>query len=197
MPRSVMSGLVDRRIRMGSWQLDPYHTQIGFSAKHLGMMTVRGHFTDVTATGDIQPDNPEASRVEVTIQMASITTNHPQRDNDLRSSNFLEVDAHPTATFTSTAVKQTGTDEFSVTGDLTIKGVTKPVTISLTRLGEFNDPAMGHRIGYSGSTTINRKDYGMSFNPVLDGRFVVSDEITISLEGELVEQPEQASAQAS
>jgi len=182
---------------MGSWQLDPYHTQIGFSAKHLGMMTVRGHFTDVTATGDIHPDNPEASRVDVTIQMASITTNHPQRDNDLRSSNFLEVDAHPTATFTSTAVKQTGTDEFSVTGDLTIKGVTKPVTISLTRLGEFNDPAMGHRIGYSGSTTINRKDYGMSFNPVLDGRFVVSDEITISLEGELVEQPEQASAQAS
>jgi len=86
---------------MGSWQLDPYHTQIGFSAKHLGMMTVRGHFTDVTATGDIHPDNPEASRVDVTIQMASITTNHPQRDNDLRSSNFLEVDAHPTATFTS------------------------------------------------------------------------------------------------
>jgi polyisoprenoid-binding protein YceI len=153
--------------------------------------------TDVTATGDIQPDNPEASRVDVTIQMASITTNHQQRDNDLRSSNFLEVDAYPTATFTSTAVKQTGTDDFSVTGDLAIKGVTKPVTISLTRLGEFNDPAMGHRIDYSGSTAINRKDFGMSFNPVLDGRFVVSDGITISLEGELVEQPEEASAQAS
>jgi polyisoprenoid-binding protein YceI len=180
---------------MGNWRLDPYHTQIGFSAKHLGMMTVRGHFTDVAATADIDPDNPERSSVAVTIQMTSITTNHAQRDNDLRSSNFLEVDAHPTATFTSAAIKQTGTDEFSVTGDLTIKGVTKPLTIALIRLGEFNDPAMGHRIGYSGSTKINRKDFGMSFNPMLDGKFVVSDEVTISLEGELVEQAQETGAQ--
>ena len=82
-----------------------------------------------------------------------------------------------------------------MTGDLTIKGVTKPVTLQLTRLGEFNDPAMGHRIGYSGRAKIRRKDFGMSFNPILDGKFVVSDEIDISLEGELVEQPQQDSAQ--
>ena len=176
-------------------RLDPYHTQIEFSAKHLGMMTVRGHFTDVSSTGDINLDDLGQSGVEVTIQVASIQTHHEARDNDLRSSNFLEAETYPTATFKSTAIKQTGTDEFSVTGDLTIKGVTKPVTLAVTRLGEFNDPAMGHRIGYSSSTKIKRKDFGMSFNPVLDGRFVVSDEITIALEGELVEQANVETAQ--
>jgi polyisoprenoid-binding protein YceI len=182
---------------MSKWQLDPYHTQIEFSAKHLGMMTVRGHFTQVTSTADIDADNPESASVEVTIQMASVKTNHEVRDNDLRSSNFLEVDKYPTATFRSTSVKQTGIDEFSVTGDLTVKDVTKPVTVNLTRLGEFNDPAsFGHRIGYAGHTKINRKDFGMNFNPILDGKFVVSDEITISLEGELVEQVQPAPAEA-
>ena len=181
---------------MARWQLDPYHTQIEFSAKHLGMMTVRGHFTDVSSTGDINLDDLGQSGVEVTIQVASIQTHHEARDNDLRSSNFLEAETYPTATFKSTAIKQTGTDEFSVTGDLTIKGVTKSVTVAVTRLGEFNDPAMGHRIGYSGSTKIRRKDFGMSFNPVLDGRFVVSDEITIGLEGELVEQADVEAAQS-
>ena len=182
---------------MGKWQLDPYHTQIEFSAKHLGMMTVRGHFTDVTSEGDIDPANPQGSWVAVTIQMASIKTNHEVRDNDLRSSNFLEVDKYPTATFKSTAVDQAATDEFIVTGELTIKDVAKAVTLRLTRLGEFNDPAMGHRIGYSGSTRINRKDFNMSFNPMLDGKFVVSDEINISIEGELVEQPDAETAQVT
>jgi polyisoprenoid-binding protein YceI len=173
---------------VGTWQLDPYHTQIEFSAKHLGMMTVRGHFTDVTSIATIDPEHPEQSSVQVTIGMTSIKTNHEQRDRDIQSSNFLDTATYPTATFNSTAVTPTATDVFAVTGDLTIKGVTKPVTLTLSRLGEFNDPAMGHRIGYSGSTKINRKDFGMSFNPILDGKFVVSDEITISLEGELVEQ---------
>ena len=151
---------------MAKWQLDPYHTQIEFSAKHLGMMTVRGHFTDVSSIGDIDLDDLGRSGVEVTIQVASIQTHQEVRDNDLRSSNFLEAETYPTATFKSTAIRQTGADEFSVTGDLTIKGVTKPVTLVVTRLGEFNDPAMGHRIGYSSSTKIRRKDFGMSFNPV-------------------------------
>jgi polyisoprenoid-binding protein YceI len=184
---------------MTQWQLDPYHTQVEFSAKHLGMMTVRGHFTDVSSTGVIDLDDLEHSGVAVTIQMASIQTHHQVRDNDLRSSNFLGADAYPTATFKTTAIKQTGTDEFSVAGELTIKDVTKPLTLLVTRLGEFNDPAMGHRIGYSSTTKINRKDFGMSFNPVLDGRFVVSDEIGLSVEGELVEKAvvEQASSETA
>ena len=177
---------------MGNWQLDPLHTQVEFAAKHLGMMTVRGHFADVTSTADIDPDHLERMRVEVTIQAASIKTHNQIRDNDLRSSNFLETDAFPVITFTSTRVEAAGEDRYIVTGDLTIKGNTRPVALQMTKLGEFNDPRMGHRIGYSGNATINRKDFGMSFNAMLDGRFVVSDDINIMLEGELVEQPEQS-----
>ena len=90
------------------WQFDPYHTQVEFAAKHLGMMTVRGHFAEITATGHIDPDHPEASSVDVTIQTASIRTHNAQRDNDLRSSNFLEVDKYPTITFKSTEIKPAG-----------------------------------------------------------------------------------------
>jgi polyisoprenoid-binding protein YceI len=177
---------------MGNWQLDPYHTQVEFAAKHLGMMTVRGHFADVTSTADIDPDHLEAMRVEVTIQSASIKTHNPIRDNDLRSSNFLETEAFPVITFASTQVEADGEDRYLVTGDLTIKGTTRSVALQMTKLGEFNDPMLGHRIGYSGHGQLNRKDFGMAFNPVLDGRFVVSDEINIMIEGELVEQPEHA-----
>jgi polyisoprenoid-binding protein YceI len=177
---------------MGNWQLDPLHTQVEFAAKHLGMMTVRGHFADVSSTADIDPDHLERMRVQVTIQAASIKTHNQIRDNDLRSSNFLETDAFPVITFTSTRVEAAGEDRYIVTGDLTIKGNTRPVALQMRKLGEFNDPRMGHRIGYSGHATINRKDFGMSFNAMLDGRFVVSDDVNIMLEGELVEQPEQS-----
>ncbi len=176
---------------MGNWQLDPYHTQVEFAAKHLGMMTVRGHFSDVTSTADIDPDHLDTMRVEVTIQAASIKTHNEIRDNDLRSPNFLETDTFPVITFKSTSVELAGEDRYTVAGDLTIKGNTRSVALQMTKLGEFNDPMMGHRIGYSGSARINRKDFGLTFNPVLDGRFVVSDEIIISLEGELVEQVEE------
>jgi polyisoprenoid-binding protein YceI len=155
---------------MGTWQLDPYHTQVEFSAKHLGMMTVRGYFADVSATGDINPEAPETSSVQATISTASIRTHNDIRDNDLRSSNFLEV---------------------------TIKGHTHPVTLDVRRYGEFNDPMMGHRIGYGATTQINRKDFGLTLNMVLDGRFVVSDEIQISIEGELVEQQDAAAEATS
>ena len=177
----------------GVWQADPYHTQVEFAAKHLGMMTVRGHFADVSVTGNLDPAHPEASSLDVTIQTKSIRTHNEQRDNDLRSSNFLEADQYPTMTFKSTKIEHVGGDRYTLTGDLTIKGVTKPVTLSMVRLGEFNDPMMGHRIAYSGEGKVNRKDFGMNFNPVLDGKFVVSDEIQILLEGEIIEkQPEQA-----
>src|SRR5713226_8076331 len=112
-----------------SWQFDPFHTQVEFAAKHLGMMTVRGNFPELTATGHIDPDHPEASSVEITIQTASLRTHNPQRDNDLRSSNFLEVDKYPTITFKSTSIEPAGPDRYTMTGDLTIKGTTRPVTL--------------------------------------------------------------------
>ena len=180
---------------MGNWQLDPYHTQVEFSAKHLGMMTVRGYFDELSAVADIDPDHPEAASVEVTISTASVRTNNGVRDNDLRSSNFLEVEKYPEIKFKSTSVEPSGGDHFKLTGDLTIKETTRPVVLDVTRYGEFNDPGMmGHRISYSASTKINRRDFGVTFSMVLDGRMIVSEEIQINIEGELVEQPVAADA---
>jgi polyisoprenoid-binding protein YceI len=179
------------------WQFDPFHTQVEFAAKHLGMMTVRGHFTEISATGTIDPHQPEASSVEVTMQAASIRTHHEVRDNDLRSSNFLEVDKYPTITFKSTRIEPAGQDRYTMTGDLTIKGNTRPVTLNVVRYGEFNDPMMGHRIAYSAEGQINRKDFGLTFNMMLDGKWIVSDEVQILIEGELVEKKQEQTADAA
>ena len=180
-----------------AWKFDPYHTQVEFSAKHLGMMTVRGHFAEVSVAGEVHPEAPETSSFEATISVVSIRTHNEQRDNDLRSSNFLEAETYPTITFRSTAVEPSGTDRFKLTGDLTIKGNTRPVTLDVVRYGEFTDPNMGHRIGYAATTTINRKEFGMRFDMMLDGRFIVSDEIQINIEGELVEVQETADTASS
>ena len=182
---------------MGTWKLDPFHTQVEFSAKHLGIMTVRGHFAEVTASGDIHPEQPERSTVEATINTASIRTHNEQRDNDLRSSNFLEVERYPTITFKSTGIEPAGADRYTLTGDLTIKGNTRPVTLNVVKYGEFNDPNMGHRIGYAAEGSINRKDFGMRFDMMLDGRFIVSNEVQINIEGELVEVEESQAAAAT
>jgi polyisoprenoid-binding protein YceI len=182
---------------MGTWKFDPYHTQVEFSAKHLGMMTVRGHFAEVTATGDIHADQPERSSVEATINTASIRTHNEQRDNDLRSSNFLEIEKYPQMTFKSTKLEPAGPDRYTLTGDLTIKGNTRPVTLAVVKYGEFTDPNMGHRIGYAAEGKINRKDFGMKFDMMLDGRFIVSNEININIEGELVEVEESETADTS
>jgi len=172
---------------MGVWQLDPMHTQVEFAVKHLGMMTVRGNFTDVQASGDINVEHPEASSVEVVIQTASIRTHNERRDNDLRTSNFLDVEHFPVITFKSTKIENAGSDRYTMTGDLTIKGNTRPVTLAVVNYGEFNDPNMGHRIGYGAETQILRKDFGLNVDMLMDGRLVVGSEIQITIQGELVE----------
>jgi|SRR5215472_3609611 len=178
---------------MGTWKFDPLHTQVEFSAKHFGMMTVRGNFGEVVAEGEIYPDDPSRSKIEATISTASIKTHNPQRDNDLRSSYFLEIDKYPAMKFKSTDIKHVEGDNFKVTGDLTIKGTTKSVTLDVVRLGELNDAEMmGHRISYQAKTQIKRKDFGMNFDALRDGRLVVSNEIDINIEGELIETAEPA-----
>jgi len=178
---------------MANWQLDPYHTQVEFSAKHFGMMTVRGHFAEVSTTADIDPEHPETSSVEVTIQAASIRTNNEARDNDLRSPNFLDTGQYPVITFKSTGVQPAGPDQYTLMGDLTIKGVTRPVRLEVARYGELNDPGMmGHRISYGARGQISRTDFGVGVDMVLDGRLVVSNEIQVVIEGELVEQSQAA-----
>jgi polyisoprenoid-binding protein YceI len=161
------------------------------------MMTVRGYFDEFSATADIDPDHPEAASVQVTISTASIRTNNGIRDNDLRSSNFLEVEKYPEIKFKSSSVVPSGAGQFRLSGDLTIKETTNVVVLDVTRYGEFNDPGMGHRIAYGATTKINRRDFGLSFSMMLDGRMVVSEEIQITIEGELVEQKEAAEAAGS
>jgi len=181
------------------WHIDPLHTQVEFSAKHFGMMTVRGHFQSIAASGHLDPEQPAASHLEVTIDVASLTTNNPQRDNDLRSSYFLELEKYPTITFTSTRIEpEADASRFRLTGDLTIKGITKPLTLAVQRYGEINDPMMGHRIAYSAEGQIDRQDFGMAFDMLADNRLIVSHEIKLFVELEVVEQvPAEAAAGAA
>jgi polyisoprenoid-binding protein YceI len=177
------------------WQIDPMHTQVEFAVKHFGMMTVRGSFKDVKTTGTVDPDHPEDSHVEVTIDVASLDTHNPQRDNDLRGSYFLELDKYPTITFKSTKVEWLGGDRYALHGDLTIKGITRPVTLEVHRLGEVSHEQMGHRIGYAAEGQIMRRDFGMAFDMLADNRLVVGQEVKITIEGELVEVPAAVAAQ--
>jgi polyisoprenoid-binding protein YceI len=172
---------------MGVWQLDPSHTQVEFAVKHLGMMTVRGYFADVQASGDINVQHPEDSSVEVVVQTASIRTNNDRRDEHLRTSDILDVENHPTMVFKSSKIEAVAADRYSMTGDLTIKGNTRPVTLALVNYGEFSDPRMGHRIGYGAETRIQRKDFGLNVDMVMDGRLVLGNDIQITIEGEVVE----------
>jgi len=172
---------------MGVWQLDPSHTQVEFAVKHLGIMTVRGYFADVQASGNINVQHPEHSSVEVVIQTASIRTNNDRRDEHLRTSDILDVENHPTMVFKSSKVGAIAADRYAMTGDLTIKGNTRPVTLAVVNYGELSDPRMGHRIGYGAETRIQRKDFGLNIDMVSDGRLVLGNEIQITIEGELVE----------
>lgn len=121
------------------------------------------------------------------IATASIQTHDQRRDGDLRNSNILDVEHFPTITFKSTKVETTSADHYAMVGDLTIKGTTRPVALSVVKYGEFNDPMMGHRMGYGAETRINRKDFGLNVDMLLDGRLVIGSEVQITIEGELVE----------
>jgi polyisoprenoid-binding protein YceI len=171
------------------WQIDPMHTQVEFAVKHFGMMTVRGRFNDVRASGTVDPQEPEKSRIEVVIDVASLNTHNAQRDNDLRGSYFLELEKHPTITFKSTGAERLGGDSYALHGDLTIKGITHPITLQVQRLGEVSHEQMGHRIAYTAGGQIMRRDFGMTFDMLADNRLVVGQEVTIAIEGELVEVP--------
>ena len=177
---------------MPVWEFEPGHTSAEFAVRHMMVTIVRGQFKNLKGRFHFDPHDPAGCSVEATIDAASFTTAEPDRDAHLRSADFLDVANHPTITFKSTSVVPAGTDRYTLTGDLTIKGITHPVTLQVIKYGEFNDPMMGHRIAYSAQGQINRKEFGLSFNMMLDGKVVVSDEIQIMIEGELVEQKEAA-----
>jgi polyisoprenoid-binding protein YceI len=167
----------------GSYILDPAHTRIGFVARHAMVTKVRGAFNEFAGTAELDGANPENSRVQLTIEAASIDTRNAQRDEHLRSNDFLAMQEYPRITFTSTGVRPAGETTFEVTGDLTIKGVTNSVTIPFELEGAAKDPFGNQRVGFEGSVTINRKDYGVTWNAALEGGGVlVSDKVTLEFE---------------
>jgi polyisoprenoid-binding protein YceI len=167
----------------GTWTLDPAHTRIGFVARHAMVTKVRGSFNEFEGTAVLDGANPANSHAEVTIKAASIDTRNAQRDEHLRSNDFLAMEEHPEITFTSTGARQVDDTTFELTGDLTIRGVTKSVTIPFTFEGAAKDPFGNLRAGFEGSVVINRKDWGVTWNAALEGGGVlVSDRVTLEFE---------------
>jgi len=167
----------------GTYTLDPAHTRIGFVARHAMVTKVRGSFDEFAGTAVLDGANPANSRVEVTIEAASIDTRNAQRDEHLRGNDFLAMQEYPKITFVSTGVRQAGETTFEVTGDLTIKGVTNEITIPFEFEGAATDPFGNQRVGFEGAATINRKDFGVTWNAALEGGGVlVSDKVTLEFE---------------
>jgi polyisoprenoid-binding protein YceI len=169
----------------GTWAIDPSHSEVGFTVRHLMVSKVKGNFKNFDGTISIA-GNQLDSRVEARIDAFSVDTRDENRDNHLRSSDFFEVENHPYITFVSTSVRPDGRD-YVVTGDLTIRGVTRSVDLALEFNGVSPDPWGGTRAGFSASTEISRADFGIEFNIPMDGGgVVVGDKIKINLEIEAV-----------
>ena len=167
----------------GSYTLDPTHTRLGFVARHAMVTKVRGAFNEFEGTAIAAGENLADTKVEVTIKAASIDTRNEQRDGHLRSNDFLAMDEYPEITFVSTDVRVADGGTLEVTGDLTIKGVTNSVTIPFSYDGAATDPFGNLRVGFEGAVTINRKDYGITWNAALEtGGVLVSEKITLEFE---------------
>jgi polyisoprenoid-binding protein YceI len=169
----------------GTWVIDPVHSEIGFSVRHLMVSKVKGSFK--TFDGAITvAENPLDSKAEAHIDASSVDTRDENRDTHLRSSDFFETEKHPQISFVSTSVRPAGSD-YVVAGDLTIRGVTRPVDVDVEFNGVGPDPWGGQRAGFSASTEISRGDFGIEFNMPLDGGgVVVGDKVKITLEIEAI-----------
>jgi polyisoprenoid-binding protein YceI len=169
----------------GTWTVDPVHSEVSFIVRHMMVSKVRGRFD--TFTGAVTTaDDPLQSSVTASVDLNTVNTGEPNRDNHIRSADFFEVEKHPTMTFQSTALRPDG-DNFLLDGDLTIRGTTRPVTFQLEVNGFGPDAYGGTRAGFSATTEINRHDWGVSYNgPIPGGGVAVSEKVTIALEIELV-----------
>jgi polyisoprenoid-binding protein YceI len=169
-----------------AWAVDAAHTQAGFSVRHLMIANVKGRFTDIKGTATYVPEAKRAN-VHVSINAASIDTGEARRDEHLRSADFFDVERHPTLEFRGGRVDGHPDSKFALHGELTIRGVTKPVTLYVVNEGRAQDPWGTERVGYTATATINRKDFGLEWNMALEaGGVLVGDEIRITIETELV-----------
>jgi polyisoprenoid-binding protein YceI len=166
----------------GTWTIDPAHSRLGFAVRHAGIATVRGSFTGFEGELVLDGTNPANSTAKATVQAATFSTGNEQRDGHVQGADFLDVENHPTVTFTSTEVRPDG-DDYVLVGDLTIHGVTKPVEIAVEVEGQATDPFGNARVGFSGQTQINRKDFGLTWNAALEtGGLLVGDKVKITLD---------------
>jgi polyisoprenoid-binding protein YceI len=171
------------------WQIDASHSTAEFAVKHLMISTVKGRFGDVTGTVTVDEANPAKADVQVSIGVGSIDTREQKRDAHLRSADFFDVEKFPKIAFTGTRVEGPTDGEFKLVGDLTIRDVTRPVTLNVEAAGQVKDPWGGERAGFSATTRINRKDFGLNWNMALEaGGVMVGEEVKISIEIELVKQ---------
>ena len=172
----------------GTWVLDPAHTEIGFVARHAMVTKVRGNFEEFEGSAVVDQANPAASVVKAVIKTASVNTGNADRDGHVRGEDFFDVEQFPEMTFESTSFDIQG-NSGTVTGDLTLKGITKPVTLDVEVFGVEEDPFGNVRIGFEASTKINRKDFGVDFQaPLGSGGVLVSEEITIQIDGSGIKQ---------
>ena len=170
-----------------TWKIDPIHSHIEFAVRHLMIATVKGRFTGVDGTVLVDEANPSNAEVDVRIEASTIDTREPQRDGHLRSADFFDVEKFPHLTFKSTRIADRKDNEFKLVGDLTIHGITRQVTLDVTEDGRVKDPWGSDRAGFSARSKINRKDFGLVWNQVLEtGGVAVADEVKINLELELV-----------
>ena len=167
----------------GDYAIDASHSRLGFSARHAMVTTVRGAFKEYDGTAHIDAANPAASSVRLTIKTASIDTGSADRDGHLVSADFFDAENNPDITFVSTQVEKVDEDTWAITGDLTIKGVTKPVTVPFEQTGSARDPFGNLRVGFEGSTAINRKDWDLTWNAALEtGGVLVSEKIKLEFD---------------
>ena len=172
---------------MPVWEFEPGHTSAEFAVRHMMVTIVRGHFKNLKGRFDFDPRDSAGCFVEATIDAASFTTAEPDRDAHLRSADFLDVASHPTITFKSTSVEATGANHCKVTGNLTIRGVTRPVTLDVEYFGPVDTPFNNTRTGFIARTRINRYDFGVSWNsPMPAGGWVVGKEVEITIDVEAI-----------
>lgn len=170
-----------------SWTLDSQHTTVEFAVRHLMIATVKGRFGEAQGSVQLDLENPASTEVEVTIPVASIDTRSTDRDTHLRSADFFDVERHPNLIFRSTRVEPVGKQRYRLIGDLTIRGVTREVALEVEFAGTVKDPWGGTRAAFSVTGRINRHDFGLNWNAVLEsGGVVVGPEVKIAIEAELV-----------
>ena len=180
------------------WDIDPVHSNLDFSVRHLVISKVHGRFARWTGSLTLDEARPEDSRAEVLIEAASLDTHEPQRDAHLRSADFFDTDKHPEIRFLSTRVEKSDEGHFVMTGDLTMAGVKRPVRIEIEVLGRTKDPWGGERIGFSGKTAVDRRDFGLLWNQALEaGGVVVGEKVEIEIEVEAVQRVEQPASPAA